>query len=366
MSLLRAPRYAARPHRLQRRVGRHRDRRRDPDRAALRLERLADPARERPRRRSRRAALFLGGVRLQGLGLAAALPPRPAPGHARARRRRRRCDRDRARAAGPRRRGRADLGRAEVPGHAASVSARSASRSFLLGLIDNAAMTPIAAVSAGHRRSERLGAGRADRRRRRGRARRRVRRLPAEARAAPPRRALQVRLLGRRAHGDADGGRARLGARRRSRGCCASLAVFVLLDALSVRTSMPLALGFLCASASAAALPIAPAGGVAQAGAGAALLVSSGIHASEAAAFAVAAQGMIVLAGAGVLVLTTMLHLRAIAPGASLQRGLMRLGNGEVGDSPARAGGPARLAGRSPPCRSCPCRTSSRSCRRRC
>jgi uncharacterized membrane protein YbhN (UPF0104 family) len=86
-------------------------------------------------------------------------------------------------------------------------------------------------------------------------------------------------------------------------------AVFVLLDALSVRTSIPLALGFLCASAAAAALPIAPAGGVAQAGAGAGLLVAAGIHASEATAFAVAAQGLIVLAGAGVLVLTTGLHL---------------------------------------------------------
>jgi len=86
-------------------------------------------------------------------------------------------------------------------------------------------------------------------------------------------------------------------------------AVFVLLDALAVRTSIPLALGFLCASASAAALPIAPAGGVAQAGAGAALLAAAGVHASEAAAFAVAAQGMIVLAGAGVLVLTTTMHV---------------------------------------------------------
>ena len=86
------------------------------------------------------------------------------------------------------------------------------------------------------------------------------------------------------------------------------LAVFVLLDALSVRTSIPLALGFLCASASAAALPIAPAGGLAQAGAGAAMLVSAGVHASEAAAFAVAAQGLIVLAGAGVLVLTMTMH----------------------------------------------------------
>ena len=86
-------------------------------------------------------------------------------------------------------------------------------------------------------------------------------------------------------------------------------AVFVLLDALSIRTSLPLALGFLCASASAAALPIAPAGGVAQAGAGAAMLVSAGVHTSEAAAFAVAAQGMIVFAGAAVLVLTTMVHV---------------------------------------------------------
>jgi uncharacterized membrane protein YbhN (UPF0104 family) len=86
------------------------------------------------------------------------------------------------------------------------------------------------------------------------------------------------------------------------------LAVFVLLDALSVGTSVPLAMGFLCASASAAALPIAPAGGVAQAGAGAAILVSAGVHASEATAFAIAAQGMIVLAGAGVIVLTTAVH----------------------------------------------------------
>jgi hypothetical protein len=85
-------------------------------------------------------------------------------------------------------------------------------------------------------------------------------------------------------------------------------AVFVLLDALSIRTSIPLALGFLIASASAAALPIAPAGGLAQAGAGAALLGAAGIHASEAVAFAVAAQGLIVLAGAAVIVLTASMH----------------------------------------------------------
>lgn len=88
-------------------------------------------------------------------------------------------------------------------------------------------------------------------------------------------------------------------------------AVFVLLDALSIGTSIPLALGFLIASASAAALPIAPAGGVAQAGAGAALLGAAGIHASEAVAFSVAAQGLIVLAGASILVLTASLHFAA-------------------------------------------------------
>jgi uncharacterized membrane protein YbhN (UPF0104 family) len=86
------------------------------------------------------------------------------------------------------------------------------------------------------------------------------------------------------------------------------LAVFVLLDALAVGTSLPLALGFLVASAAAAALPVAPAGGVAQAGAGAGLLVSAGVHASDAAAFAVAAQGMIVLAGATVIVFAAALH----------------------------------------------------------
>lgn len=85
-------------------------------------------------------------------------------------------------------------------------------------------------------------------------------------------------------------------------------AVFMLLDALAVGASIPLALGFLCASAAAAALPIAPAGGVAQVGAGAALLVAAGVHTSQAAAFAVAAQGMVVLAGAAILVLTTSLH----------------------------------------------------------
>jgi|SRR5579872_3860446 len=87
------------------------------------------------------------------------------------------------------------------------------------------------------------------------------------------------------------------------------LAVLVLLDALSLGASIPLALGFLCASAAAAALPIAPAGAVAQAGAGAGVLAAAGMHVSQAAAFAVAAQGMVSLAGATALVLATSLSV---------------------------------------------------------
>jgi hypothetical protein len=178
---------------------------------------------------------------------------------------------------------------------------------FLLGLIDNAALTPLAAATAGvasptgwvqagmivvavagvlagtfvaflprlvcHRRIERF----------------KFIRWLAEH-AAPPREAANAWMLVAFSW------------------VLRVAAVFVLLDALSVRTSLPLAMGFLCASASAAALPVAPAGGVAQAGAGAALLVMGGVHASEATAFALAAQGMIVLAGAGVIVLTMATH----------------------------------------------------------
>jgi uncharacterized membrane protein YbhN (UPF0104 family) len=77
------------------------------------------------------------------------------------------------------------------------------------------------------------------------------------------------------------------------------LAVFVLLNALAVGASFPLALAFLCASAASAALPIAPAGAATQAGAGAAILVISGIPKGEAFAFAVAAQGLVIIVGAG-------------------------------------------------------------------
>lgn len=76
------------------------------------------------------------------------------------------------------------------------------------------------------------------------------------------------------------------------------LAVFVLLNALAVGGSFTMALAFLCASAASAALPIAPAGAATQAGAGAAILIVGGIPKGEALAFAVAAQGLVILVGA--------------------------------------------------------------------
>ena len=76
------------------------------------------------------------------------------------------------------------------------------------------------------------------------------------------------------------------------------LALFVLLRALSVGASLTLALAVLCASAAAAALPIAPAGQAMQAGAGAAVLVAAGVHVEQAVGFAVAAQSLAVAAGA--------------------------------------------------------------------
>jgi uncharacterized membrane protein YbhN (UPF0104 family) len=80
-------------------------------------------------------------------------------------------------------------------------------------------------------------------------------------------------------------------------------AIFLLLNALSLRGSFPLALGFLCASAASAAVPIGPAGAAMQAGAGATLLALSGVPKGEAIAFSVAAQAIVVVTGAAVILL---------------------------------------------------------------
>jgi Lysylphosphatidylglycerol synthase TM region len=87
------------------------------------------------------------------------------------------------------------------------------------------------------------------------------------------------------------------------------VAVFLLLQALAVGASFPLALAFLCASAASAALPIAPAGAATQAGAGAAILILSGIPKADAVAFSVAAQAMVILAGAACVAFAGAWHL---------------------------------------------------------
>jgi hypothetical protein len=80
-------------------------------------------------------------------------------------------------------------------------------------------------------------------------------------------------------------------------------AVFLLLNALALPGSFPLALGFLCASAASAAVPIGPAGAAMQAGAGATLLALSGVAKADAIAFSVAAQALVVVTGAAVILL---------------------------------------------------------------
>jgi uncharacterized membrane protein YbhN (UPF0104 family) len=84
--------------------------------------------------------------------------------------------------------------------------------------------------------------------------------------------------------------------------CLRAVALFVLLHALGLGGSFALALAVLCGSAAAAALPIAPAGAATQAGAGAAVLIAAGVSVQQAIAFAVAAQVLVVIVGA-VLVL---------------------------------------------------------------
>jgi len=84
--------------------------------------------------------------------------------------------------------------------------------------------------------------------------------------------------------------------------------LFLLLHALGVAFSLPLAIAFLCAAAASGALPIAPAGAATQVGAGAALLMASGVGTANAVSFAVGAQALLILAGASVLVFASLWH----------------------------------------------------------
>jgi uncharacterized membrane protein YbhN (UPF0104 family) len=77
-----------------------------------------------------------------------------------------------------------------------------------------------------------------------------------------------------------------------------TLATFVLLAALGLGADFALALAFVCAASASAVLPVAPAGAAMQAGAGAAILVASGVRAEQAVAFGVAMQALVIAAGA--------------------------------------------------------------------
>jgi hypothetical protein len=79
------------------------------------------------------------------------------------------------------------------------------------------------------------------------------------------------------------------------------VALLFLLQGLGVSISIPMAIAFLCAGAASAALPIAPAGAATQAGAGAAILIASGVGAAQAVGFALAAQALVIFAGAAVV-----------------------------------------------------------------
>jgi hypothetical protein len=87
-----------------------------------------------------------------------------------------------------------------------------------------------------------------------------------------------------------------------------ALGLYLLLAAMGISISVPLAIGFLCAAAASAALPIAPAGAATQAGAGAAMLVASGVATQQAVAFAISAQALVILAGVAVVAFAAVLH----------------------------------------------------------
>jgi len=87
-----------------------------------------------------------------------------------------------------------------------------------------------------------------------------------------------------------------------------SLATFVLLAALGLGSDFALALAFVCAASASAVLPVAPAGAAMQAGAGAAILVASGMHAEQAVAFGIAAQALVIAAGAACVLALAVWH----------------------------------------------------------
>jgi len=94
-----------------------------------------------------------------------------------------------------------------------------------------------------------------------------------------------------------------------------TVATFVLLAALGLGADFALALAFVCASSASAVLPVAPAGAAVQAGAGAAILAASGIGAEQALAFGIAAQALVIAAGAAFVLALAAWHAQGrLAP----------------------------------------------------
>jgi Lysylphosphatidylglycerol synthase TM region len=88
-----------------------------------------------------------------------------------------------------------------------------------------------------------------------------------------------------------------------------AVALFLLLHTLGVGTSLMLAVMFLCAGAASAAIPIGPAGAATQVGAGATLLIVSGVDPSQALGFALAAQALLIVSGASIFAVAVVWRL---------------------------------------------------------
>jgi uncharacterized membrane protein YbhN (UPF0104 family) len=99
-----------------------------------------------------------------------------------------------------------------------------------------------------------------------------------------------------------------------------ALALFLLLGALGVGYAFPLALLVLCAGAAAAALPVGPAGAATQAGASAAVLVASGMAAPRALGVAVGIQIVGVVCGGAIVLFAALARRvrRRVAPAVAL------------------------------------------------
>ena len=80
-----------------------------------------------------------------------------------------------------------------------------------------------------------------------------------------------------------------------------ALALFLLLGALGIGFSVPLALLVLCAGAASAALPIGPGGAATQIGAGTAVLLATGVGTSQALGAAISVQALGILSGVAIL-----------------------------------------------------------------